>query len=246
MTRRPLRPPGARDAGARRRMAPGGRMWSESPVVFPRERVAGAGTPADPTYVAFGTLNTDTGALTWTAARESGDRLLAAAVSNGGTPVPPPGWTTIDTGTAGAAQWVVAAGISAGGAQNTIEGTWTLPGTGGSAAVAYCVRGGSAVHVESKDTGTGGSHAFLPVGTMLWPLQTILAQDTGGTSITGHYVDPTEYWQYASLGSHPGGLGIVSTFGEGVGDPDGPFPGPTNYITPDNTCDYAALVWGVT
>jgi hypothetical protein len=248
MTRRPMRPPMAAADGARRRMAPGGRMWSESPVVYPRERVAGAGTVTIPdvTYVAFANLNTTTGDLTWNAARQAGDLMVALVAANGGTVSAPAGWTTHASGSAGSAAWILASGVSVGGATGTVEGTFGLPGTGGVAGVPYCVRGGTVGAVDAQNTGTGTSHGFIqPVGGVAFPIQTIIAQDQSGGSVTGEYVTPTEYWNLASTQKHPGGLCVVSTYGEGVGDPDGPFPTPTTLLTPNNTCDYAAITWGV-
>lgn len=45
MSRRPAQPPMTRLDVARSRMAPGGRMWSESPIRYPRRRTAVAGVP---------------------------------------------------------------------------------------------------------------------------------------------------------------------------------------------------------
>lgn len=48
MSRRPVPPPVGRVDRARSRMAPGGRMWSESPLRYPRKRTAWSGVPQPP------------------------------------------------------------------------------------------------------------------------------------------------------------------------------------------------------
>jgi hypothetical protein len=147
VSRRPLTGP-----GVAARMAPGGRLWSESPVRRPYPRVRQAGAPVSvPVAVPFiseGAVNAQSstgaaghGRLFWYDTREVGDILVALAVGqNAGADVvaAPAGWTTVATGTltGGPAlggggttySWCLAWGTSVGStASPTNEGVFHLP-----------------------------------------------------------------------------------------------------------------------
>lgn len=101
MSRRPPTPPVGRVDRARARMAPGGRMWSESPLRYPRKRTATSGVPADsvaPVWCITGHVSASSGVITLP---EFGEATSAVAfITSRGSSIPtaPAGWTVLASG----------------------------------------------------------------------------------------------------------------------------------------------------
>lgn len=111
---------------ARGRMAPGGRMWSESPIRYPRRRTATAGVPftgTPPLSLVTGFSGDDVqgapASLPIPLAAIPANTSHAAALmatSNYDTLTPPPGWTVVASGgpvgsgswTGGGMRWALA------------------------------------------------------------------------------------------------------------------------------------------
>lgn len=120
MSRRPQQPPITRLDTARSRMAPGGRMWSESPIRYPRRRTAVTGVPpavpcpeftANRIMVAGGTNNDGawSGAIDPGAHVGAGDWVVLFLVGYlcGTAMAAPPGFTLLGSGSwpAGGEGW---------------------------------------------------------------------------------------------------------------------------------------------
>lgn len=101
MSSRPRQPSMARVNKARSRMAPGGLMWSESPIPRPgKRRVRRLGTPpTPPTYVSGSTLAfSGTDAAMTSTGLTVGDVMTCVAITKGAAITPPSGWVTLVSG----------------------------------------------------------------------------------------------------------------------------------------------------
>lgn len=105
MSRRPSAPPVGRINTARARMAPGGRMWSEAPLRYPRRRIAMAGHLPGPVVMPTAAYMADAGNASndgdtsagWVTVDTGWTHVAVVAVrAISSTITPPAGWTTLD------------------------------------------------------------------------------------------------------------------------------------------------------